>query len=351
MLTAAQLQSICPRCKDVEAVAKHLNNAVEEFGVTDEAMFVAQLAHESGEFRYVRELASGTAYEGRRDLGNDEAGDGPRYKGRGYIQITGKSNYRDCANALGIDLIRQPELLELPALAASSAGWYWKSRQLNGLSLEACTKRINGGYNGLESRRKYYLKAQSVLDSQAPAPVEEKSMPLPAIAAAVLPAIISAAPDLFKIFTDKGASVPEKNVAAASKVLEIAKDVTGAVNEQEAAEKMQEPEHKAAFQQAVQERWFELVESGGGGIDGARKANLDAMSTPLWHQPALWVTAALVPLVYLVVYAVLFKEGATPELKIQVVTAVISGVLGAVTGFWMGTSFGSQRKTDMLAKG
>lgn len=163
-MTPEQLKRICPHCQDPEGVAADLNNAIAEFGITDEAMFVAQLAHESGEFRYVREIASGVAYEGRTDLGNDEAGDGPRYKGRGYLQITGKGNYRACGEALGLDLINNPGLLERSDLAASSAGWFWQTRRLNGTGLKACTQRINGGYNGLAQRQAYYQKALKVLE-------------------------------------------------------------------------------------------------------------------------------------------------------------------------------------------
>lgn len=130
------------------------------------AMFIAQLAHESGEFRYVRELASGEAYEGRLDLGNTEPGDGVRFKGRGLIQITGRTNYTYCGEALNLDLLNYPELLEEPMHAARSAGWYWHSRGLNEIAdtgdFIKITRRINGGTNGLADRMKYFDRARRV---------------------------------------------------------------------------------------------------------------------------------------------------------------------------------------------
>lgn len=119
-------------------------------------MFLAQLLHESGEFRYVKELASGQAYEGRKDLGNNHPGDGVKYKGRGLIQITGRANYEKCGKALGLELIDHPELLEQPAHAVSSAVWFWHSKGLSELATRGdymgITKRINGGTNGWADR-------------------------------------------------------------------------------------------------------------------------------------------------------------------------------------------------------
>lgn len=151
-----------------------LNDAMHEFEISDspvrEAAFIAQIGHESGEFKYVREIASGEAYEGRKDLGNTEPGDGVRFRGRGLIQITGRFNYRDCGEALGVDLITQPELLETPVLACRSAAWFWWSRGLNDVAdkgdeqaFKLITRRINGGYNGYADRVKYWEKAKDIL--------------------------------------------------------------------------------------------------------------------------------------------------------------------------------------------
>ena len=147
-----------------------LNLSMDEFEINTharQAAFLAQVAHESGSLRYVREIASGEAYEGRRDLGNTEPGDGPRFRGRGLIQVTGRSNYRRCGDDLGLDLLSRPELLELPIHAARSAGWFWQSRGLNELAdkgeFKLITKRINGGLNGLADRLAYYERACEVL--------------------------------------------------------------------------------------------------------------------------------------------------------------------------------------------
>lgn len=180
MITLPELKAIMPSAGLRAGVfLVPLNDAMAEFGIDTArrvAAFLAQIAHESGELRYVRELASGTAYDTGRlaeRLGNTPAadGDGQRYKGRGLIQITGQDNYRACSMALygdGETLIANPELLESPAPAARSAAWFWWSRGLNVLadcpnSFQAITKRINGGLNGYAARVMYFERAKAVL--------------------------------------------------------------------------------------------------------------------------------------------------------------------------------------------
>lgn len=97
------------------------------------AAFIAQIGHESGYLRYSEEIASGKAYEGRRDLGNIYAGDGVKYKGRGLIQITGRYNYAQLSKDLGEDFIKNPSLLSTPKYAVQSACWYWNKNKLNDL--------------------------------------------------------------------------------------------------------------------------------------------------------------------------------------------------------------------------
>lgn len=131
------------------------------------AAFIAQLAHESGELRYWEELADGKAYEGRKDLGNTQPGDGPRYKGRGPIQLTGRANYRAAGLALGLPLEDQPELAADIAVGFRVAGWFWKTRGLNALAdagdFVGITKKINGGTNGIQQRTDFYNRAQEAL--------------------------------------------------------------------------------------------------------------------------------------------------------------------------------------------
>ena len=174
MISLEQLKVIVPFASANAGIfLGPLNDAMSEFGIstpTRQAAFLAQIAHESGSFRYLREIASGTAYEGRIDLGNTEAGDGVRFKGRGLIQITGRANYRACSSALYGDettLQAHPEFLEDVVPACRSAAWFWQSRGLNALadqgSTRAITRVINGGLNGYDERLAYFERAQRVL--------------------------------------------------------------------------------------------------------------------------------------------------------------------------------------------
>lgn len=174
MISLAQLQRIMPHASLDRCVlyCAPLNDAMTEFDIDTpirQAAFLAQLAHESAELRYVRELATGEAYEHRAALGNTEPGDGVRYKGRGLIQITGRLNYAQCGDALGIgaDILQHPELLEEPVNACRSAAWFWSSRHLNDLADQGdflrITKRINGGTNGYGARLGYWELAKAAL--------------------------------------------------------------------------------------------------------------------------------------------------------------------------------------------
>lgn len=137
-----------------------------EYGIMDSALrlahFMAQLMHESGSFRYMEEIASGQAYEGRADLGNTQPGDGVRYKGRGPIQCTGRANYRTFGNTLGIDFERHPEIVALPSVGLHVALEYWRAKGLNALAdrddVEGITRKINGGVNGLADRKAQLAK-------------------------------------------------------------------------------------------------------------------------------------------------------------------------------------------------
>lgn len=131
------------------------------------AHFMGQVTHECAGFRTTEEFASGEAYEGRRDLGNTEPGDGVRFKGRGLIQLTGRDNYRRYGEALGLDLIGNPRTAAEPLTSLKIACEYWKSRKINTPSdqddLIRVTKLVNGGRNGLDDRRKYLRLAKTAL--------------------------------------------------------------------------------------------------------------------------------------------------------------------------------------------
>lgn len=171
MLTLAKLIKIMPFARPRAATfIDPLNAAMAEFDIgtpARQASFLSQVGHESGQLLYVRELASGAAYEGRRDLGNTWPGDGVRFRGRGLIQITGRANYAACGAALGLDLVAYPALLEQTVNACRSAGWFWKQNDLNALADAGdqvrVTKRINGGTKGLADRLALFDVAQRVL--------------------------------------------------------------------------------------------------------------------------------------------------------------------------------------------
>ncbi len=172
MVTDDELRQIMTNCSAQKRAAylPFIQQAMQEFGITTylrEAAFLAQLAHESGELRFMEEIASGAAYEGRRDLGNTQPGDGRRYKGRGPIQLTGRANYKKFGDLLGLDLINNPTMAATPEVGFRIAGLFWKSRGLNELAdqqdFRTITKRINGGFNGLPDRIKFYERAKKVL--------------------------------------------------------------------------------------------------------------------------------------------------------------------------------------------
>ena len=178
-ITQQQLLQILPNAGQSAGVfVPVLNTAMVRFqiiGTKRVAAFIAQIGHESGQFRYVRELGS-DQYLSKYDTGSlakrlgntpEADGDGQKYRGRGLIQITGRANYITCGEALALDLINQPELLEKPQHACMSAAWFWASRGLNTLAdagqFDTITRRINGGQNGAADRQALYARALKVL--------------------------------------------------------------------------------------------------------------------------------------------------------------------------------------------
>ncbi|THD46629.1 glycoside hydrolase family 19 protein [Enterobacteriaceae bacterium ML5] len=179
-----------------------INATFAEYGITDplaQAMFIAQVGHESSGFTRITENLNYTP-EGLRAtfkkyfseeeaqqfgrtaahpanqegiankvygnrLGNSSAGDGWRYRGRGLIQITGRENYEACGKSLKTDLGLAPQLLEQDVYAARSAGWFWQSKKCGAVAddIEAVTRLINGGLNGLDDRKERFEAAKEVL--------------------------------------------------------------------------------------------------------------------------------------------------------------------------------------------
>lgn len=163
------IRRVTPNLSEQQArtIADALGPAFQQYGITTSkraAAAVAQFAEESASFRTTTEYASGAEYEGRRDLGNIHKGDGVRFKGRGYIQITGRANYEAVSRAFGHDFLAHPADLAQPEWAAKASAWWWQAHGCNGLAdagdFVALTRRINGGTNGLALRQTYWARAK-----------------------------------------------------------------------------------------------------------------------------------------------------------------------------------------------
>jgi predicted chitinase len=183
MLTAEQLQSIMPRLPAARnsELLPFLTAAMTEFAIEAPrraAAFLAQLAHESGQFRFMEEIWGPTDAQRRyepvtklsQDLGNSEPGDGKRFKGRGPIQLTGRANYKRFGDLLSVDLVANPPRAAMPDVAFRVAALFWSKKGLNELADQASddafkeiTRRINGGTNGLAERQAFYAVARTVL--------------------------------------------------------------------------------------------------------------------------------------------------------------------------------------------
>ena len=176
MLTDDEFRQIMPNCPAQKRAdyLPYIQQAMQEFDITSylrETAFLAQLAHESAELRYMEEIASGAAYEGRASLGNTQPGDGKRYKGRGPIQLTGRANYTKYGQLLGLDLVNNPMIAATKEVGFRIAGQFWKLNGLNELAdqqkFETITRRINGGINGLPDRIMYYERAKRVMSNDS----------------------------------------------------------------------------------------------------------------------------------------------------------------------------------------
>lgn len=179
MLTKQQLVAIMPFARNrADLFLPFLNAAMAEFDIDTPkrvAAFLSQVGHESGQLRYLKELASGAAYEGRKDLGNTQPGDGVKFKGRGLIQVTGRANYTAVMMALDLDCLEHPELLETPENATRVSAWWWKENGLNEVSdtgdIDSISDKVNkgrktkayGDTNGFADRLALYTLAKQQL--------------------------------------------------------------------------------------------------------------------------------------------------------------------------------------------
>lgn len=174
LVTEENIKRACPTGKDeiIKGVVKFLNEYSKDYGLTTPlrmAHFLAQAAHESAHFRTLEEYATGSAYEGRKDLGNLTKGDGVKYKGRGIFQLTGRFNYQKFGGTL---LLNNPNLASTPRVSVLTALEYWGINNLNSLadkddllnlSIRINGKNKNGLPNGWEDRQKYLAKFKEIL--------------------------------------------------------------------------------------------------------------------------------------------------------------------------------------------
>lgn len=170
-VTAQMLFGIAPQGNPevINGLVDPLNNYLPQYGINTLIRFdhfFGQAAEETAGFKVLVEYASGREYEGRADLGNTQAGDGPRYKGRGIFQLTGRSNYERMSQILNVDLVGNPDLAATFQIAVQTACNYWNERNMNVLAdqdnTEAITRKINGGLNGLADRETYTSRADRV---------------------------------------------------------------------------------------------------------------------------------------------------------------------------------------------
>jgi putative chitinase len=171
--TKEKLEVVMPRAlpEKIELLYEPLVKAMNKYEITTAlraAHFIAQVGHETASFLYMEEIASGSAYEGRTDLGNTQLGDGKRFKGRGLIQLTGRANYTAYSKDCGIDYVANPTAVSAdPFVCVDVACWYWSKRKISELAdrddVKAVTKAVNGGFNGLDDRIDYLNRAKAVL--------------------------------------------------------------------------------------------------------------------------------------------------------------------------------------------
>lgn len=175
MITKELIKKISPKANDTiaEDLAIYFNKHFDKYELNTKLRichFLAQAAHETDGFKTLEEYASGAAYEGRKDLGNNVRGDGKKFKGRGIFQLTGRANYKTFGERLGYNLISNPELAKTPEVSVLVALEYWKDRGLNKHAdnddVTTITKRINGGLNGFDDRKLYLARAKQIIPDQ-----------------------------------------------------------------------------------------------------------------------------------------------------------------------------------------
>lgn len=385
------------RREHAEVYALHLDAACRRYDIDTVdrvAALLGQLAIESGRLRYAEEIWGPTPtqerYEGREDLGNARPGDGRRYRGRGLLQVTGRANYRRLTTRLRAgpypdapDFELDPDALALPLWAAVSACDWWAahdcSRYADAWEIARLSRLINRGNARSELQAIHEedritacnLARAAFTPDEAPstpsgAPIEapivqlgpepsphvhqeKPTMPIPAFVAAALPALVELIPRLARVF-GSGSQVAERNAKAAEILAETVQRATAAPNIQAAVESMRtDPVALQAAAAAVESRWLEISEGGGGGIDGARRADAQGRAAgDLLHSASFWVALLLLPLVYLLVMSLIGLVGTatwSDDVRAGLAGSLISAIVGGLVGYYYGQTTSRNRAT------
>ena len=394
--------------------APFLNDACAHYAINTPARlaaFFAQVGHESGAFQYVREIADGSAYEGRADLGNVKPGDGTRYRGRGLIQVTGRDNYHTASLSMAEapDFEDFPEALEEPKWAAWSAADWWNVHGCNVLADQGdfigLGRLINRGSakavrpaNGEADRIARWERAKTALQingaAKAPAegvaprssttaldaappfidtmpageapdwtPPKEPAMAVPAVVAALLPSLINSAPQLIRIF-GSGGEVSERNAKAAETVAEIARTVTAQTTTEGAVQVLEkDPEAAARYREEVHAqmgRMLGLLVQAAEADDKSREAALDRNLALSQATGGRWLTllggVALIIILasYGITAIVMFGSSFSDETKALVLGQIVILGFGTIIQWLFGSNISnriSQRDEDAARKG
>ncbi len=379
---------------------QHLAEACAHYGIDTPGRLAAFLGpavgHESGSLRHVRELADGSDYEGRVDLGNSEPGDGRRYRGRGLIQITGRANYRAAAASLRAvgapDFEQNPEAVEAPRWACWTAADWWHRHGCNALAdageIVKLGRLINRGNansvrpaNGEADRLQRFERAKSALASYAPprpmlppappppaaadymppgeapdwTPPQPKESSMDPFTGAALGAVLKVVPDLIDMF--KGDSkAATRNSEAAKVVVGVAREALQAKNEQEVVQRLEsDPAAADAVREAVRRNWFEVHQAAEKSISDAREfvtrysATGDVRTvffrfTFVEFLALVFIGTAWGAIGLLAAFDKVSKE----TLDNIIMLAAVASIVG-VREFWYGSSFGSRQKDDARA--
>lgn len=266
MLTDSELQQIMPKLPQAkrQLYLPFLNKVMEIYEIDTPlraSAFLAQIAHESAELRFMEEIWGPTAQQKRYDpptdlarrLGNTQPGDGFRYRGRGPIQITGRANYKKYGDLLGVDLVGNPDLASTPQFAFSTAGLFWKMNGLNELAdvqdFITITRRINGGLNGLQDRQKYYAIAKNVLGADEPAGFGFAAAP--ATRSATRGAPVSSQPSIPPPSLPRGQEAIEEEIESDSATDTASPDEKKAVAKKKSARVAKKPAQKLVSKRRV----------------------------------------------------------------------------------------------------